>query len=88
MSALMNKLYHHALNYGIRVTEIVSVGWTGPGRKRCKELGMQTVGQDADGNPIYWVDLASKKHQPAERILPGVQRLLDTYKNLAETVEA
>jgi pimeloyl-ACP methyl ester carboxylesterase len=88
MSGLINKLYHYAVNCGIRVTELVAVGWTGAGTKLCMELGMQIVGEDSDGHPIYWVDLTSNEQRSVERILPGVQRLLDAYRYLIESTEA
>ena len=41
VNGFINKLYHdYAVNHGICVSEIVSVGWTEQGKKLCKALGM------------------------------------------------
>jgi pimeloyl-ACP methyl ester carboxylesterase len=84
VNAFVGKLYYYAVNHRIRVTEIVSVGWTGSGRKLCEAFGMVPRGSDRDGHPIYWLDFNSGPIQSARPIFPSIQRLSETYRRLAE----
>jgi hypothetical protein len=83
VNGFVNKFYHYAVNHEIRVTEMVSVGWTDQGKKLCEAFGMTQIGADLDGHPIYWVDLASGG--PKSRgSMPGMfWKLLSLYDRVA-----
>jgi len=82
ITGFVNKLYYYAVNHKIRVTELVAVGWTEPGRRLCQALGMENIGNDNDGNSIFWIDFVALRHRPTKIFLPGVKKLLDSYKSL------
>ncbi|HEV2159800.1 hypothetical protein [Bradyrhizobium sp.] len=79
------KLFFYAASQKIRVTEIVSVGWTKPGEKLCQAFGMQPIGKDRDKHPIYWMDFGEGPVQTARKIFPSVERLSETYKLMIES---
>jgi hypothetical protein len=83
INAFVNKLYHYAVNHAIQITEIVSVGWTDPGIKLCQVFGMNRVGADLDGHPIYWLDLTSSSVRSQGSKRPGIfRKLLDVYDRM------
>jgi hypothetical protein len=86
VNGFVGKLYYYAVNHQIRVTEIVSVGWTESGRKLCEAFGMVPKGNDKDGHPIYWMEFGLGPTRSARSIFPSVQRLSETYARLAKQV--
>lgn len=81
VNGLVGKLYHYAVQYGICVTELAAVGWTTPGVKLCRALGMVEKGRDQNNRPIYYLDF--KSATPPHSIFPSVRRLAETYKRIA-----
>lgn len=84
INAFVGKLFYYAVNHNIRVTKVVSVGWTEPGKKLCEALGMVLVGKDKDDHPIYQLDFSVGPIKSARSILPSVLKLSETYKRIAQ----
>ncbi|HLY62502.1 MAG TPA: hypothetical protein VKV95_17310 [Terriglobia bacterium] len=82
LHGLLDKLIHYANSQGIRLSELVGVGWTPEGRKLCEILGMKKVANDQFGNPVYWLKFTVENMRPKERVLPSLQKLLDLYEKL------
>jgi pimeloyl-ACP methyl ester carboxylesterase len=82
VNGFVAKLYYYAVNHHIRVTELISVGWTEPGKKLCEAFGMMPRGKDMDGHPIYRLDFDSGPFKSGRAIFPSVQRLYETYKRM------
>jgi hypothetical protein len=84
VSGFIAKLYYYAAQHQIRVSEIVSVGWTRPGEKLCEALGMTRLGTDQDNHPIFHLDFEAGPIQSARRIFPSVKKLSESYKKMKE----
>jgi hypothetical protein len=87
VNAFVGKLYYYAVNHRVRVTEVVAIGWTKPGKKLCEALGMQPVGNDQDGHCIYWLDFNAEPVRSARPLFPSVSRLWEAYRRMAEEDE-
>lgn len=75
------KLSHYARHNKIRVTEIVAVGWTATGRKICEKLfGMNKIGTDKFGNPIFSLTLDDKLKNAS--MYGALRRLISDYDEL------
>jgi hypothetical protein len=85
MSAFIGKLYYYAVNRGIRVIELVAVGWTDQGKKLSEAFGMEQKGYDMDGHPIYWLNFTAETLKPVRAIAPAVAKLADTYRRMEQT---
>jgi hypothetical protein len=83
VNGFVSKLYYYAVNRQIRVSEVVSVGWTEAGRKLCEAFGMLPRGQDKDGHPIYLLDFNSGPVKSRRPIFPSIQKLAETYRQQA-----
>lgn len=86
-SGFVGKLYYYAVNHQIRVTELVSVGWTDQGKKLCEAFGMEQKGYDINDHPIYWLDFEASRLKSAPAIAPGMKKLLATYRRMAEKAQ-
>lgn len=84
LHGLVDKLIDYAQSQGVRVSELVGVGWTPQGRKLCEILGMKKVAEDRFGNPVYWEEFTYKSMRSKERSLPVLRKLLDVYENLPQ----
>jgi hypothetical protein len=84
VNGFVNKLYYYAIHYGVRVTELASVGWTSQGQKLCEALGMRKCGEDRLRRPVYWLKFDALPLTSA-RLFPSVQKLAREYRRMAET---
>lgn len=83
INGFLNKLCYYAINHQIRVTDLISVGWTDSGKKLCEMFGMEPQGKDMDGNPIYLLDFRNGPIKSASEVFPTVQKLSNIYKLMA-----
>jgi hypothetical protein len=55
--AVISQLVDFRRNYGVTVAEIAAVAWTPEGKVLCEWLGMELVGRDKKGRPIYLISI-------------------------------
>ena len=56
IQGFMEKLFYYAINYQIKVKNLVAIGWTKEGIKLCHNFGMKETGKDIYNNPIFVID--------------------------------
>jgi hypothetical protein len=82
MSGILDKLNYYAGDFGTRVTHMLTTAWTPEGIRISKFLGMNQVGKDKFGDPVFELDLLSAKTAAAARHSAPLKRLLDTYNKM------
>ncbi len=81
LCGIVDKLVYYKRHHGVRVSQVVGVGWTPQGRKLCSLIGLQERGKDRFGNPIFWADLQDPALlQPKHRFHP-LRRLAAVYQS-------
>jgi hypothetical protein len=81
LNGFVDKLIYYAQTQAVRVSELVSIGWTLQGKKLCQMFGMQEIGKDKFDNPVFWIDLA-KGVLERRRSYPAIRKLIDVYRQM------
>jgi hypothetical protein len=81
LNGFVEKLIYYAQMQRVRVSELVSVGWTPQGKKLCQMFGMREVAKDKFGNPVFWVDL-TKSLMEKRHSYPALRRLAQVYSQM------
>jgi len=82
LAAFVDKLLLYAKSNSTYVTHLLATAWTPEGRKICDSFGMQPIGNDRFGDPIYELDLRAIIRNPRAPTPPVLKRVVEAYRRL------